>query len=186
MYSSCEGKANSSLLFASRHFLLAIFPSIISASSRLDNLVGGKAEKYGTKFFRYLLLYLPWYSFLLFLSFLYVFIRSILFFFLSFFPCLFSPIVVTAFMTEYIYLTTSADSPSGLQTLSLKGFSTIGTTRRWQACRVYASAAFTTGVIPGTVKRLSRSQSHRATGRLKSMTLLGFELATFRLAAWCL
>ena len=81
MYSSCEGKANSSLLFASRHFLLAIFPSIISASSRLDNLVGGKAEKYGTKFFRYLLLYLPWYSFLLFLSFLYVFIRSILFFF---------------------------------------------------------------------------------------------------------
>lgn len=108
------------------------------------------------------------------------------FFFLSFFPCLFSPIVVTAFMTEYIYLTTSADSPSGLQTLSLKGFSTIGTTRRWQACRVYASAAFTTGVIPGTVKRLSRSQSHRATGRLKSMTLLGFELATFRLAAWCL
>jgi len=77
-------QANSSLLFASRHFLLAMFPSITTASSRLDKLVGGQTEKYGTIFCRHLLLYLLWYSFLLFFSFLYVFIRSILFsFFLS-------------------------------------------------------------------------------------------------------
>ena len=39
-------QANSSLLCASRHFLLAIFHSIASASSRSDDMDGGKAEKY--------------------------------------------------------------------------------------------------------------------------------------------
>lgn len=39
-------QANSSLLFASRHFLLAIFHSNASTSSRSDDMDGGKAEKY--------------------------------------------------------------------------------------------------------------------------------------------
>jgi len=64
-------------------FLLAMFPSITSASSRLDKLVGGKAEKYGTRLLRYLLLYLPWYPF--FSSSPFFTSSFVQFFFLSFF-----------------------------------------------------------------------------------------------------
>jgi hypothetical protein len=138
-------QANSSLLFASRHFLLAMFPSITSASSRSDELVGGKAEKYGTKVFRYLLLYLPWHSFLFFFPFLYVFIRSIHFtFFLS--------VSVFLHCFEYVYDSKSTalqapTDPQGYRRFRLNGFSTICTTLRWQASQLYASAAFTPGVF---------------------------------------
>jgi len=183
-------QANSSLLFTSRHFLLAMFPSITSASSRLDKLVGGKAEKYGTRLFRYLLLYLPWYSFLFFFSFLYVFIRSIFFslffsFFLPFRVCF--PPLLGRYLWQRISISLQVRTgPQGSRTLRLKGFSTMGATWRWQACQLHGSAAFNTGIIPGTVKRLGRTQSHLATGGLKSVALLGIELATFRLSTLCL